>query len=139
MKNLKGQGGITLVALVVTIIVLLILAGVTILYVMGDTGIFGKAESAASNTSVSTAKELVYMGLLEVQTALADPNDTSVTDVTTAKNVFEDALPAETNATVTFTAAGSATNLACTGTITVGSETYNFEYATATGLELPTE
>lgn len=32
--------GITLIALVVTIVVLLILAGITIMYVMGDNGVF---------------------------------------------------------------------------------------------------
>ena len=40
----KKQSGITLVALVVTIVVLLILAGITIMYTMGDNSIFKKAQ-----------------------------------------------------------------------------------------------
>jgi len=48
-KNLthpKNQRGITLIALVITIIVLLILAGVTINMVLGDDGIIGQAQAA---------------------------------------------------------------------------------------------
>ncbi len=44
---LKGQKGITLVALVITIIVLLILAGVTISLTTGPDGIFKITENAA--------------------------------------------------------------------------------------------
>jgi len=44
--NQKNQRGITLIALVVTIIVLLILAGVTINMVLGDDGIIGQAQAA---------------------------------------------------------------------------------------------
>lgn len=48
-QKFKNEKGITLVALVITIIVLLILAGVTLSMVMGDSGIFGKANSAKQN------------------------------------------------------------------------------------------
>ena len=42
----KGKQGITLIALVVTIVVLLILAGITINMVLGDNGIFRTADEA---------------------------------------------------------------------------------------------
>ena len=45
---LKGQKGITLVALVVTIIVLIILAGVSIALVLGDNGLVDKAKTGAN-------------------------------------------------------------------------------------------
>ena len=45
----KGKKGITLVALVVTIVVLLILAGVSINLVLGDNGIISKARTTARN------------------------------------------------------------------------------------------
>lgn len=45
----KGQKGITLVALVITIIVLLILAGITISLVLGDNGILNRAQGAGKN------------------------------------------------------------------------------------------
>lgn len=46
---LKGQKGITLVALVITIIILLILAGVTISLTLGDHGLFKTTENAAGS------------------------------------------------------------------------------------------
>ena len=45
----KGQKGITLVALVITIIVLLILAGVTISLTLGNEGIITKSQQATGN------------------------------------------------------------------------------------------
>ena len=46
MKKLKEKTGITLIALVITIIVLLILAGVTIVTLTGDNGLLTKASDA---------------------------------------------------------------------------------------------
>ena len=45
-EQLKTNKGITLIALVITIIVLLILAGVTIATLTGDNGILTKAQNA---------------------------------------------------------------------------------------------
>ena len=59
MKKTKvnyKEAGITLVALVVTIIVLLILAGVTISLALGDNGIIGKAQEA-SNMYANASKD----------------------------------------------------------------------------------
>lgn len=53
----KNTAGITLVALVVTIVVLLILAGVTISYVMGDNSIFKKAQDAKVETRAAAVQE----------------------------------------------------------------------------------
>lgn len=44
---LKGQKGITLVALIITIIVLIILAGVSFTIAFNQNGIFTKAKSGA--------------------------------------------------------------------------------------------
>lgn len=49
--------GITLVALVVTIVVLLILAGVTINYVLGDSNVFKKATDAKIKTEIGKIEE----------------------------------------------------------------------------------
>lgn len=46
---LKGQKGITLVALVITIIVLIILAGVSISLVLSDNGLMNRAQEGAKN------------------------------------------------------------------------------------------
>ena len=46
--NLLEKKGITLIALAITIIVILILAGVTISYVFSDGGLIDKAKEAAN-------------------------------------------------------------------------------------------
>lgn len=56
---LKGQKGITLVALVITIIVLLILAGVSISLVMGENGVLTQAQGAVVAQKIGGAKEKV--------------------------------------------------------------------------------
>ena len=66
-QKLKNEKGITLVALVITIIVLLILAGVTLSMVMGESGIFGKANSAKEKTQLSNAEETIRLAVLENQ------------------------------------------------------------------------
>lgn len=54
---LKAEKGITLVALVVTIIVLLILASVSISLVLGDNGIITRAREASTKTTEAQANE----------------------------------------------------------------------------------
>lgn len=54
----KEQKGVTLIALVITIIVLLILAGVSIAFLTGDNGILNKSTKAAASQKVAEAKEL---------------------------------------------------------------------------------
>lgn len=54
---MKKERGITLVALVITIIVLLILAGVTIAQATSGTGIFSHAKNAANAYNTSAAEE----------------------------------------------------------------------------------
>ena len=56
--NKKGQKGITLVALVITIIILLILAGVTIASLSGS-GLFGKAREAEGKSKNAANEENV--------------------------------------------------------------------------------
>ena len=62
----KSDRAITLIALIVTIIVLLVLAGVTIANVMGNQGVIKKAKIAANNYDTQSANEemeLFLMGL----------------------------------------------------------------------------
>ncbi len=56
-----STAGITLVALVVTIVVLLILAGITIVYVFGDNGVFGQASEAKLKTDIANWQERLEM------------------------------------------------------------------------------
>ena len=56
--------GITLIALVITIIVLLILAGVSIAMLTGENGVLTNAESAKTETEKASAKEKVQLAAL---------------------------------------------------------------------------
>ncbi len=58
-KEFKRNKGITLLALVITIIILLILAGITISAITGDNGIIGNASRAKEQTEIDNEKEIV--------------------------------------------------------------------------------
>ena len=58
-REIKTNKGITLIALVITIIVLLILAGVTIAMITGENGILTKTTEAKNKTAEAAAKEKV--------------------------------------------------------------------------------
>lgn len=88
MKKTNGQEGITLIALVVTIVVLLILAGVTIVYVMSDGGIFGTAQQAAEDTKVGAI--LDYVGNAQSQVMMGYYTPLTVGEGATAIVVNQD-------------------------------------------------
>ena len=69
--KMRREKGITLIALVVTIIVLLILAGVSISMLTGQNGILTRAGEAKTKTEEGQAKEKIEMILLEYQTEKA--------------------------------------------------------------------
>ena len=50
-RNINSDKGITLTILVITIVVILILSGVTITAVMGDQGLINKSEELSNNTN----------------------------------------------------------------------------------------
>lgn len=64
-RNYSNQTGITLIALVVTIVVLLILAGVTINAVFSDRGIIKKAQDAQNKANESIQKDMNEINALE--------------------------------------------------------------------------
>ena len=57
MRNIKEKRGITLIALVITIVVILILAGVTIDAVFSENGIINKAKEAANAMNNAVAND----------------------------------------------------------------------------------
>ncbi len=63
----KKNAGITLAALVLTIIVLLILAGVTINLVAGSNGILGRAQKAVDVNNMAQIKEEIELKIAELQ------------------------------------------------------------------------
>ena len=60
---MRNQKGITLIALVVTIIVLLILAGVSIATLTGDEGLLAQVRSADTRTKAAEIEERVNLEL----------------------------------------------------------------------------
>lgn len=77
---LKENKGITLVALVVTIIVLLILAAVSISAVMGDNGIVTKSQKAQEKTEEEKLKEALELKLADLEIESFTEDSTTVTN-----------------------------------------------------------
>lgn len=71
----ENKRGITLVALIITIIGLLILAGVTLNMVMGETGIISKAQIAKEQTRKSNIYETINLLVLEKKTNNIDKEE----------------------------------------------------------------
>ena len=66
MRNkIDENQGITLIALVVTVIVLLILAGVSISMLTGQNGILNRANEAKSSTEVAQTEETLQVSVME--------------------------------------------------------------------------
>ena len=79
MKNFKKYNGITLVSLVVTIVVLLILAGVSIATLTGDNGILTQAGKTKDKTQKATIEE---QGQLTIMEAITNNEETTYKNVT---------------------------------------------------------
>lgn len=63
--KLYTEKGITLVALVVTIIILLVLAGITVASLTGDNGLIGKSGEAKKQTEISEALEQLEIAVTQ--------------------------------------------------------------------------
>ena len=78
MKNSKG---ITLIALVITIIVLLILAGVSIAMLTGDNGLLSQAKNADKTTEQAAIAEKVNIATQTAYTKHVTANPTNITQL----------------------------------------------------------
>ena len=128
LKKTKGQGGITLVALVVTIVVLLILAGITIALVFAQNGVIGKAQQAAADSDKGTIADNIQ-GYIVSQQMEVIQGKTPGTD----GNITAGLKSALTAAGITNSGSGTVTvnadtSVAVSGTITftLGGQSYNF-------------
>lgn len=85
MKN--NQKGITLIALVVTIIVLLILAGVSIAMLTGQNGILNRASESSVVNAIGEGKDMVALTVAECTSDFYDwkYNGATNADINTAK------------------------------------------------------
>ncbi len=73
---MKKQNGITLIALVITIIVLLILAGVSIAMLTGENGILTKANESKTASTEGEKLEAVKLALAEIVANKLSDSDT---------------------------------------------------------------
>ena len=80
---MKSNKGVTLIALVITIIVLLILAGVSISLVVGDSGVFTQAKDASTKSTKADLREALDRAI-----ASALGKYTSTTDFTSGRLTF---------------------------------------------------
>ena len=60
--------GITLIALVITIVILLILAGIVIVALTGDNGLFNRTKEAKESSQEASARELLNNKIMQFQT-----------------------------------------------------------------------
>ena len=68
--KLKHESAITLVALIVTIIVLLILAGITITLTVGRNGLLDKVQQASIENEKAEIQEIIQLVIMDIETEL---------------------------------------------------------------------
>lgn len=103
-KSYKPNSGITLIALVITIIVLLILAGVSLILVMGNEGILKRAEDAIAKYDAESIKEEVQLEIagLTIQYYEDETIDKSTTSLTEyLKDELAKSISTASGATIT--------------------------------------
>ena len=92
-KQRKNSNGITLIALVITIIVLLILAGVSIAMLTGDNGILTQAQNAKNRTEEAKVNEAnVLTSYEQIINASTGVNLGTITGNETSNTVTQDSL-----------------------------------------------
>ena len=95
-KNMRNKG-ITLIALVITIIVLLILAAVSIATLTGENGILTRANDAKEKTEIASVKEQAQLDIANwIAERLENGEDTTLDDAT-IKNIIETANASNTD------------------------------------------
>ena len=82
---MKNEKGITLIALVITIIVLIILAAVSIAMLTGDSGILTEADNARDMTNESTIADKINMELNAFKTDILADEHISIDSYRQAK------------------------------------------------------
>ena len=82
MKNAKENKGITLVALIITVIVLLILAGVTISLVIGENGVINKSKETAKTTFEKDVQESLELAIADLEISKTESGEkVEITDL----------------------------------------------------------
>ena len=125
---MRNQKGITLIALVITIIVLLILAGVSIAMLTGENGILNQATSAKYDTTKAEMVERANMELNAAYSKILAGQKLTADDGTKAKSNIGTEL--ETYYTIAVTVDTTANSMTITAT---AKDATNYGLNTATG------
>ena len=137
MKNNKG---ITLIALVITIIVLLILAGVSIAMLTGNNGILTQASTAQKNTDKQNAIEKINVALQAIKTQVVAEQTANTAYQPTANLTALTAADvtgiSTTDTGYTVTPAGSTITITYTNTSTGTSVSGSIDLSGANGGEI---
>ena len=120
---LKNNKGITLIALVITIIVLLILAGVSIAMLTGNNGILTQANNAKNDTAKSEVVDRVNMAIQAAYAKYLADAEGSVSTALPISKIVE-----QYN---TDNGAGTATGDASPLTITLNGKQYEVKLTAA--------
>ena len=121
---IKNNKGITLIALVITIIVLLILAGVSIAMLTGENGILNQATDARDDTEAAEIREKVELAVQAAYAAqlAADPTSTAELAATAVATQYN----TDNSASISFSGSGpwTATIDGYTVTLTRSNKTF---------------
>ena len=97
-KTKKNTRGITLIALVITIVVLLILVGVTIAALSGDNGILTRAKEAKEKTELAQKEEEKTLSNMENILGVYNFKNVNIEDTNPAGVVPENSIVVEADA-----------------------------------------
>jgi len=126
MKNVKG---ITLIALVITIVVLIILAGVAISLSLGENGIFNKAKFATEEYANEQAREEAEIAKYsnDIDTIVNTRNDISNVQVKSLIST-NDPIYNQTDKGFVFSTPTTYTPITTNNVITVNDNLSNYDY-----------
>ena len=127
MKNqMKGKKGITLIALVITIIVLLILAGLTIATLTGDNGLLTKAGNAKNTSEKGEIEEQVKLAYNEwkLRKETGETVDLQNTVQTTLDKMYDNATVNKQGKAISINVKGYEFTLIDDGTMEEGKLAY---------------
>lgn len=89
-EKIKQKRGITLIALVVTIVVLIILAGISIGVLTGDNGIIDEAHTAKEDTEIASWEEQIDVAIIDAENKHRNPTLDDVKEELKNKGVIDD-------------------------------------------------
>ena len=87
----KSEQGITILALVITIIVLLILAGISIGAITGNNGLIGQAQSAKEETEIAQWEERIDTSIIQIEGDKRNPSMDDIIQGLIEKDIIDNA------------------------------------------------